>query len=111
MLALVGESGSGKTMVARSVLGLMPPPMLVTGGRIRFEGTDLTQLRPRQLARFRGSRIGMIFQEPRTSLNPALPIGLQLEEALRLHLRLGKAERRRRIIEMLDRVKIADPEA
>ncbi|WP_160381230.1 PriCT-2 domain-containing protein [Pseudooceanicola pacificus] len=75
ILALVGESGSGKTMAARSVLGLLPHPMRIAGGAIRFVGTDLTSLAPRQMAGYRGARIGMIFQEPMTSLNPALHIG------------------------------------
>lgn len=111
ILALVGESGSGKTMAARSVLGLLPHPMRVSGGAIRFEGTDLTSLSARQMARYRGARIGMIFQEPMTSLNPALRIGRQMEEALHVHLRLSRAECRRRIVEILDRVGLSDPDA
>ncbi|UYV36892.1 ABC transporter ATP-binding protein [Rhodobacteraceae bacterium D3-12] len=110
MMALVGESGSGKTMAARSILGLMPQPMQISGGEILFDGTDLARLTPRKLARFRGARIGMVFQEPMTSLNPALTIGRQMEEAVRLHLGLSRAECRRRIIDMLERICIPNPE-
>ncbi|MGO4725351.1 MULTISPECIES: ABC transporter ATP-binding protein [unclassified Inquilinus] len=110
MLALVGESGSGKTMAARAVLDLLPPPMRRVGGHIRFDGQDLAALPPKGLRRIRGARIGMVFQEPMVSLNPAMPIGRQMAEALKLHLRLDDAEIRRRSLAMLERIQIADPE-
>ena len=110
MLALVGESGSGKTMAARAILDLLPPPMQRIGGAIRFDGQDLAGLPQRALRRIRGARIGMVFQEPMVSLNPAMPIGRQMAEALKLHLRLDDAEIRRRSLAMLERIQIADPE-
>ncbi|WP_121062676.1 dipeptide ABC transporter ATP-binding protein [Chachezhania antarctica] len=110
MMALVGESGSGKTMAARSILGLLPPPMRLAKGAIRFDGVDLAGLGPKALTKYRGARIGMVFQEPMTSLNPAMPIGRQMEEGLRLHLGLSRVECRKRILKMLERIRIADPE-
>jgi peptide/nickel transport system ATP-binding protein len=83
--AIAGESGSGKTMAVRAVLDLLPPPLLRQSGEIRFRGNDLTALKPSAMRTVRGARIGMIFQEPTTSLNPALSIGRQLDEGLALH--------------------------
>jgi peptide/nickel transport system ATP-binding protein len=110
MLALVGESGSGKTMAARAILDLLPPPMQRIAGRVRFDSQDLATLPPKGLRKIRGARIGMVFQEPMVSLNPAMPIGRQMAEALKLHLRLDDAEIRRRSLAMLERIRIADPE-
>ncbi|MBB1599395.1 ABC transporter ATP-binding protein [Variovorax sp. UMC13] len=109
IVGIVGESGSGKTLAARSVMGLAPPAIQRTGGAIRFEGQDITQLAPAALRKLRGARMGMVFQEPMTSLNPSMPIGRQLDEGLALHTRLTPAERRARILEMLARVRIDDP--
>ncbi|ANN70428.1 ABC transporter ATP-binding protein [Bordetella bronchialis] len=112
MVGIVGESGSGKTQAARAILGLTPPPLVRVGGRIAVEGTDIARATPAALRRLRGARIGMVFQEPMTSLNPSMTIGRQLEEGLALHRRdLGAAERRRRILDMLARVGLRDPEA
>lgn len=112
MVGIVGESGSGKTQAARAIMGLTPPPLVVAGGSIRFEGIDVTQARPAELRKLRGARIGMVFQEPMTSLNPSMPIGRQLDEGLRLHRRdLSTPQRRERILEMLRRVGIRDPKA
>ncbi|OZI26893.1 peptide ABC transporter ATP-binding protein [Bordetella genomosp. 9] len=111
MVGIVGESGSGKTQAARAILGLTPPPLVRVGGRILVEGTDITQAAPSVLRRLRGARIGMVFQEPMTSLNPSMTIGRQLEEGLALHRRdLGTAARRKRILDMLARVGLRDPE-
>ena len=109
MLALVGESGSGKTMIGRAVLGLLPPVARIEAGRIVFQGKDLARASQEDLRRVRGRDIGMVFQEPMVSLNPALTVGFQMMEALRLHHRLPAAEARTRALEMLERVKIADP--
>ena len=110
MVGIVGESGSGKTQAARAIMGLTPSPLVVAGGSIKFEGVDVTQASPAALRRLRGARIGMVFQEPMTSLNPSMPIGRQLEEGLRLHRKgLSAAARRERILEMLRRVGIRDP--
>ncbi|MFY2567485.1 ABC transporter ATP-binding protein [Achromobacter ruhlandii] len=112
MVGIVGESGSGKTQAARAIMGLTPPPLVVAGGSIRFEGVEVTQAPPAALRKLRGARIGMVFQEPMTSLNPSMPIGRQLDEGLKLHRRdLSTAQRRERILEMLRRVGIRDPKA
>jgi peptide/nickel transport system ATP-binding protein len=110
VLALVGESGSGKTMIGRSVLRLLPDGIGITGGSVTFEGEDLARARPATLRAMRGARIGMVFQEPLVSLNPAIRIGEQMAEGLRLHMGLSAAEIRARSVEMLRRINIADPE-
>ncbi|HEY8011241.1 MAG TPA: ABC transporter ATP-binding protein [Rudaea sp.] len=109
MLALVGESGSGKTMIARSILRLLPQIAAIESGRILFAGKDLDDARPAQMRALRGNAIGMVFQEPMVSLNPALSVGVQMTEALRLHRGLPLEEARRRCLELLERVRIADP--
>jgi peptide/nickel transport system ATP-binding protein len=110
IVGIVGESGSGKTLAARSIMALEPPAIRRTAGSIRFEGKDLVQLPPGELRRLRGSRIGMVFQEPMTSLNPSMLIGRQLDEGLALHRDLDAKERRVLILDMLRRVGIKDPE-
>ncbi|TRM54699.1 ABC transporter ATP-binding protein [Achromobacter sp. LC458] len=110
MVGIVGESGSGKTQAARAIMGLTPAPLVVAGGAILFEGVDVTQVDAAVLRKLRGARIGMVFQEPMTSLNPSMPIGRQLDEGLKLHRRaMSPAQRRERILEMLRRVGISDP--
>ncbi|AUA59661.1 Glutathione import ATP-binding protein GsiA [Achromobacter spanius] len=110
MVGIVGESGSGKTQAARAIMGLTPAPLVVAGGAILFEGVDVTKADASVLRKLRGARIGMVFQEPMTSLNPSMPIGRQLDEGLKLHRRtLSTAQRRERILEMLRRVGIRDP--
>ncbi|HEV2854241.1 MAG TPA: ABC transporter ATP-binding protein [Thermoanaerobaculia bacterium] len=114
IVGLVGESGSGKTMTALAVLGLVPPPGRVTGGRILLEGeTDLLTLSPRHLRRVRGRRIAMVFQEPAAAFNPVYTIGFQIAEAVRAHPRGDgdRVSRREALAEaarLLDRVAIAD---
>jgi peptide/nickel transport system ATP-binding protein len=110
ILAVVGESGSGKTMAARSVLRLLPPGIMHVSGSILFEGKDLATLNPAQLRRVRGGSIGMVFQEPMLSLNPAHTVGRQMAEGMRLHTTLTRDDIRRRSIEMLERVRIGEPE-
>jgi peptide/nickel transport system ATP-binding protein len=109
-VALVGESGSGKTLAARSILGLLPPGVARTAGTIRLEDKALTSLAPAGLRKVRGREVGMVFQEPMVSLNPAMTIGRQLAEGLTLHTKLGAQEIRRCCIEMLRRVQIKEPE-
>src|SRR5699024_7597501 len=90
-LAVVGESGSGKTLLARSIMGLVPPALaLPAPGRVQFDGQDLRTLKERELARRRGRDIAMVFQDPMTSLNPVLRVGEQITEVLRHHLRLSR---------------------
>ncbi len=109
VLALVGESGSGKTIVSRAVLGLLPEQAAVVAGFITVDGKRLDGFSREQLLRYRGAQVGMVFQEPLTSLNPALRIGYQLEEGLRLHTDLRAASRRDACLRMLERVRMPDP--
>jgi peptide/nickel transport system ATP-binding protein len=109
-LALVGESGSGKTLAARAVLRLLPPALVQTGGTIRLDGEDMAGMSPDRLRQVRGGTVGMVFQEPMVSLNPAHTIGAQIAEGLKLHRDIGAAEIRRQSIAMLERVKIRDAE-
>jgi len=110
-LGLVGESGCGKSVTALSVLGLVPPPGRVAGGRVVFAGRELTGLPPGDLRSVRGLEIGMVFQEPMTSLNPVFTAGYQLAEALTTHFDLSRAEVRARCLELLREVGIPAPEA
>ena len=107
-LALVGESGSGKTLAARAVLRLLPPAIVQAGGTIRLDGEDMSGMSPQRLRQVRGGVVGMVFQEPMVSLNPAHSIGTQIAEGLKLHRDIGAAEIRRQSIAMLERVKIRD---
>jgi len=106
-VGLVGESGCGKSVTAMSVMQLNPsPPAQIDGGCIRFEGKDLLTLGRSAMRRIRGDRIGMIFQEPMTSLNPTFTIGRQIAEVLRLHRTIGWTEARKQTIELLGQVGI-----
>ncbi len=110
IVALVGESGSGKTMVSRVILGLLPPGGHVSSGRILFKGRDLAHLSAGDMQDIRGAEIGMVFQEPMTSLNPTLTIGFQMAEGLKRHAGLTDKDCKRRAIAMLTRVRIPNPE-
>ncbi len=110
VLAIVGESGCGKSVTAFSILGLVPnPPGRIVGGSIRFEGQELVGLRAKAMRDLRGDRIGMIFQEPMTSLNPALTVGDQIGEVLVQHRGMSKRQALTRAEELLDLVKVPDP--
>jgi len=111
VLALVGESGSGKSMTALSLLRLVPKPGRVIGGEVKLEGEDLLGLPVTAMRRIRGGRIAMIFQEPMTSLNPVVPVGAQVMEAILLHDEIGRADARARTRELFVEVGIPDPEA
>ena len=106
---LVGESGSGKSVTALSVMRLNPSPPARTTGEILFEGEDLLLKSPAEMRNIRGAKISMIFQEPMTSLNPALTIERQITETIMLHQNLNKKEAREKAIEMLDLVSIPSP--
>lgn len=109
-LALVGESGCGKSISALAIMRLVPRPGLVEpASRIQFEGRDLLSLPVDEMRKLRGARIGMIFQEPMTSLNPVVRVGAQVREAIQLHARISDAEARRRVIEAFTMVGIPDP--
>ena len=109
-VAIVGESGSGKSASAMSILRLIPdPPGRITGGRILFGGRDLMEASDEEMRRIRGGEIGMVFQEPMTSLNPVLTIGRQITEAIQQHRGLDRAAAEKRAQELLTLVGIADP--
>ncbi len=111
-LCVVGESGSGKSMIANAVMGLLPQPHVrAVAGQIVFEGEDLLQASEDRLRALRGQRIGMVFQEPMTSLNPVMRIGEQIEEVLDCHCPgLPRAEKRQRVLAALRDVGLPDPE-
>lgn len=109
-LGIVGESGSGKSVHVLAMLGLVPmPPGRIYSGEVLFEGRDLLTLSPAELRDLRGGRIGMVFQDPMTSLNPVLTIERQLVEIISRHLGLTGGKARDRAVELLDLVGIADP--
>ncbi len=110
IVGIVGESGSGKTLAARAVMGFIPPAVRLISGSIRFDGEEVTTMAPKRLRAIRGAKVGMVFQEPMTSLNPSMLIGRQLEEGLALHRKLDANGRRELILDMLRRVGIRDPE-
>jgi len=108
-LGLVGESGCGKSVTALSILRLVPRPRgRIVGGEIVFQGRDLLSLNEQQMRTIRGGKIGMIFQEPMTSLNPVFSIGGQVLEALRAHQKLTRKEAREKAIELLNSVGMPD---
>ena len=109
-LGIVGESGSGKTMTALSLMGLLPQGGKVSSGSIILDGQDLTQLPLKDKRKLRGTKVGMIFQDPLTSLNPTMKIGLQVCEPLRVHEKLSKREALARAVEILKRVGMPRPE-
>jgi oligopeptide transport system ATP-binding protein len=108
-LAVIGESGSGKSLAVRAVMDILPPAARVVGGTARLSGVDLFSLTEQQRRRLRGARIGMVFQDSLSALNPALPVGKQIAEMYTTHRGIGRQEARRRAVEMLDAVHI--PEA
>lgn len=110
IFGIVGESGSGKSLATRAIISLLPPAIKVTGGQVTFKGRDVLSMSEAGLREVRGAEIGLVFQEPMTSLNPSMTIGRQLEEGLTLHINMPPAIRRERILAMLQRVGIRDPE-
>ena len=111
ILGIVGESGSGKSVTAKNVMRLLPsPPSSVLGGEIILDGESILDKTEKQMRQIRGNKVSMIFQEPMTSLNPVFTCGDQIVEAIVLHQKVSKAEAKRRAIEMLDLVGIAQPE-
>ena len=110
-LCIVGESGSGKSVTSLAVMGLLPRNALApVAGRIIVDGEDILQAGPKRIRELRASRMAMVFQEPMTALNPVQPVGRQVEEVLKLHTRLAAAERRKRVLDMLDSVHLPDIE-
>jgi len=108
VLAIVGESGSGKSVAMLAIMGLLPWTATVSAERMRWAGTDLATLGPRQRRALIGRDLAMVFQEPMSSLNPCFTVGWQIGEALGAHLRLSRAARRSRVVELLEQVGIPD---
>ncbi|HHT91770.1 MAG: ABC transporter ATP-binding protein [Bacillota bacterium] len=110
VVAVVGESGSGKSVTALSIMNLISEPGRIVSGSIRLDGDELVHKSEQEMQRIRGKSIGMIFQDPMTSLNPVLTIGVQLVEMLRWHQKMSKSEARQRAAEMLGLVGLPHPE-
>jgi peptide/nickel transport system ATP-binding protein len=111
VLGVVGESGAGKTLTGLAIIGLLEPPGRIASGEVRLEGRRIDHLPHEELRRVRGRRIGMVFQDPLTSLNPLYTIGEQLEETILTHLPLGRAQAHARALSLLREVGITAPES
>ena len=109
LLGVVGESGSGKSVTMMSLIGLLPsPPAMIKAGEVLFDGKDLLKVDQKTLRSVRGSRIGFVFQDPMTSLNPVFNVGFQIMEPLRKHMGMNKEQARKRAVELLELVGIPD---
>ncbi len=106
VLGMVGESGAGKSITGSAIIGLIEPPGRIAGGEIRLKGTRIDNLPMHKMRRIRGKRIGMVFQDPLTSLNPLYTVARQITETIRAHHDVGPSEARKRAIALLDRVGI-----
>jgi len=110
-LAIVGESGSGKSVTVQTVMKLIPmPPGEIKGGEILFQGEDLIKVSDERMRQLRGGKIGMIFQDPMTSLNPTIKVGKQIMEGILIHKKVTKEEAKKQAVEMLRKVGIPKPE-
>ena len=107
---IVGESGSGKSMTAHALMGLIPRAQADISGRALFQGSDLLAMSRAQLRQIQGRELSIIFQEPMTSLNPTMRVGRQVEDALRVHTKLGAGERKARALEAMALAGLSDPE-
>ena len=110
-IGIVGESGSGKSVTMLSVMGLLPNYATITADSLLFDGKELTKMTPKELRALHGSDIGMVFQDPMTSLNPLFTVQNQLMEPLRIHQHMNRAQAKARALELLKLVEIPDPEA
>jgi peptide/nickel transport system permease protein len=110
-VGVVGESGCGKSATAMAILGLLPPTGRIQSGNVYFQGRDLTTMSERELHRLRGKGIGLISQEPMVSLNPTFRVGWQLTEVVRRHHDVSRGEAKTRVLELLARVRLPDPQA
>src|ERR671929_1136224 len=111
VLGVVGESGAGKSITGLAVIGLLEPPGRIAAGEVRLEGSRIDNLPHEEMRRLRGRKIGVIFQDPLTSLNPLYTIGRQLEETILTHLPMSKAAARERALALLREVGIPGAEA
>jgi peptide/nickel transport system ATP-binding protein len=111
VLGVVGESGAGKSITGLAVIGLLEPPGRIAGGEVKLEGRRIDNLPHEEMRRLRGRKIGVIFQDPLTSLNPLYTIGRQLEETILTHLPMGKSDARARALSLLREVGIPAPES
>jgi oligopeptide/dipeptide ABC transporter ATP-binding protein len=109
-LGIVGESGSGKTVLARSIMGLLPTRDVIRSGTVQFAGHEMTTMAPAQLRQVWGAQMSMIFQDPMTALNPVVRIGRQITDSLRLHLHMDRKEANATAVELLRSVGIPSPE-
>ena len=110
VLGVVGESGAGKSMTGLAVIGLLEPPGRISAGEVRLEGRRIDRLKQHELRRVRGRKIGVIFQDPLTSLNPLYTVGQQLEETILTHLPMSRSQARERALSLLREVGIPAPE-
>jgi peptide/nickel transport system ATP-binding protein len=109
-LGIVGESGCGKTMTALSIMGLVPPQLGgIVGGNVILDGEDLVQMEDNEVRKRRSTKMGMIFQDPATSLNPTMKVGPQIAETLQIHMGLDEKAARTRVVQLLERVGIPSP--
>ena len=109
-IGIVGESGSGKTVLSRSVMGLLPHKGVVRSGSIRFDGTEIGEASPKEMRKFWGDAMAMVFQDPMTSLNPVMKIGRQITEAIHTHLDVTKQFADELAVSLLESVRVPDPE-
>jgi len=110
-VGLVGESGSGKTVTALTILGIVQKPGRIVSGQILYRGQNILQLNQEESRKIRGRKIGMVFQDPNSSLDPLYSVGDQLMEVVRVHSKLTKEEARKKALSLLELVKISEPEA
>ena len=110
IVGIVGESGSGKSMTCHAIMGLLRRKGVEINGKAEFDGKDLLTMSDEELRGYQGEELSIIFQEPMTSLNPTMKIGKQVEESLRIHTKLSKAERKARALEAMELAELNDPE-
>jgi peptide/nickel transport system ATP-binding protein len=109
-LGIVGESGSGKTVLSRSIMGLLPKKGVVRKGSIKFDGEEIGQASPKQMRKYWGASMAMVFQDPMTALNPVMKIGNQITESINTHLDVTRAFARELAVSLLESVRVPDPE-
>jgi peptide/nickel transport system ATP-binding protein len=109
-VGIVGESGSGKTVLSRSIMGLLPKKGVVRHGSIKFEGTEIGAAKPKEMRKYWGAHMGMVFQDPMTSLNPVMKVGKQITESIHTHLDVTRTFAHELAVSLLESVRVPDPE-